>query len=154
VRQNIQAKGSPDVVELDHPFTMPKSIDESWDAILDLERLVPCVEGGSVLEKTGPESVKAEIKVKMGAMSMKFTGTVSVIEQDAENHRAVMQVKSREAGGQGHANADVVFTLKDGGGNLHTAAQITGKAASMGEGVVTTVLDALIKDFTQKLAAI
>jgi carbon monoxide dehydrogenase subunit G len=140
------------MVELDHPFTTSKPIDESWNAILDLERLVPCVQGGTVLEKTAPEAVKAEIKIKMGAMSMKFTGTVSVIEHDAENHRAVMQVKSREAGGQGHANADVVFTLADGGGNVHTAAQITGKAASMGEGVVSTVLDALIKDFTQKLA--
>ena len=142
------------MVELDHPFTMPKPIDQSWDAILDLERLVPCVDGGSVIEKTGPESVKAQIKVKMGAMSMKFTGTVNVIEQDAEAHRAVMQVKAREAGGQGHANADVVFTLADGGGTVHTAAQITGNAASMGEGVVSTVLDALIKDFTQKLATI
>ena len=142
------------MVELEHPFTMPKPINETWDAILDLERLVPCVEGGSVLEKTGPESVKAQIKVKMGAMSMKFTGTVSVIEQDTETHRAVMQVKSREAGGQGHANADVVFTLADGGGTVHTKAQITGKAASMGEGVVQTVLDALIKDFTEKLETI
>jgi carbon monoxide dehydrogenase subunit G len=142
------------MVELDHRFTTAKPIDESWATILDLEKLVPCVEGGSVLEKTGPESVKAEIKVKMGAMSMKFTGTVSVVESDDANHRAVMQVKSREAGGQGHANADVIFTLSDGGGNVHTAAQITGKAASMGEGIVTTVLDALIKDFTAKLAAI
>jgi carbon monoxide dehydrogenase subunit G len=142
------------VVELDHAFSTAKPIEESWNTILDLERLVPCVQGGSVLEKTSPESVKAEIKVKMGAMSMKFTGTVSVIEQDAENHRAVMQVKSREAGGQGHANADVVFTLSDGGGTVHTAAQITGKAASMGEGMVSTVLDALIKDFTEKLGTI
>ncbi|MDQ6746313.1 MAG: SRPBCC family protein [Actinomycetota bacterium] len=142
------------MVELDHPFTMSKPVEESWETILDLERLVPCVEGGSVLERTGPESVKAEIKVKMGAMSMKFTGSVSVIEQDVKNHRAVMQVKSREAGGQGHANANVVFTLADDGGNVHTAAQITGKAASMGEGVLETVLDALIKDFTQKLAAL
>ena len=142
------------MVELDHQFTMPKPIDESWNAILDLERLIPCVEGGSVLEKTGPESVKAQIKVKMGAMSMKFTGTVTVTEQDAANHRAVMQVKAREAGGQGHANADVVFTLNNGGGNLHTAAQITGKAASMGEGTVGAVLDALITDFTTKLAAL
>jgi uncharacterized protein len=142
------------MVELDHPFTMSKPVDETWSTILDLERLVPCVQGGSVLEKTGPESVKAQIKVKMGAMSMKFTGTVSVIEEDPENHRAVMQVKSREAGGQGFANADVIFTLADGGGNVHTAAQISGKAASMGEGVVSTVLDALIKDFTQKLATI
>jgi carbon monoxide dehydrogenase subunit G len=142
------------VVELDHSFTSGKPIDETWEAILDLERLVPCVEGGRVLERTGPDAVKAEIKVKMGAMSMTFTGTVEVIEQDAAEHRAVMQVKSREAGGQGHANADVTFTLSDGGGTIHTAAQITGKAASMGEGVVISVLDALIKDFTEKLANI
>jgi uncharacterized protein len=142
------------VVELDHSFTSGKPIDETWQAILDLERVVPCVEGGSVLERTGPDAVKAEIKVKMGAMSMTFTGTVEVIEQDAAEHRAVMQVKSREAGGQGHANADVTFALSDGGGTIHTAAQITGKAASMGEGVVVSVLDALIKDFTEKLAHI
>jgi uncharacterized protein len=139
------------VVELDHSFTSGKPIDETWEAILDLERLVPCVEGGSVLERTSPDAVRAEIKVKMGAMSMTFTGTVEVIEQDAAEHRAVMQVKSREAGGQGYANADVTFALSDGGGTIHTAAQITGKAASMGEGVVVSVLDALIKDFTGKL---
>jgi carbon monoxide dehydrogenase subunit G len=142
------------MVELDHSFSTSRPLDETWNSILDLERLVPAVEGGSVIERTGPESVKAEIKVKMGAMSMTFTGTVTVTEQDEANHRAVMQVKSREAGGQGFANADVVFTLSDGGGTLHTAAQISGKAASMGEGVVHSVLDALINNFTSKLATI
>jgi carbon monoxide dehydrogenase subunit G len=142
------------MVELDHSFTSDKPLDETWDAILDLDRLIPCVEGGRVLERTAPESAKAEIKVKMGAMSMTFTGTVEVVEQDAAEHRAVMQVKSKEAGGQGYANADVTFALQNGGGTIHTAAQITGKAASMGEGVVVSVLDALIKDFTGKLAHI
>ncbi len=142
------------MVELDHPFSTGKPIEENWQAILDLERLVPCVEGGSVLEKTGPDSVKAQIKVKMGAMSLTYKGTVSVIEQDADQHRAVLQVKSREATGQGHANADVTFSLSDGGGTIHTAAQITGKAASMGEGVMVSVLDALIKRFTENLARI
>jgi carbon monoxide dehydrogenase subunit G len=142
------------MVELDHSFSMGKPIEENWEAILDLERLVPCVEGGSVIEPLAPNAVKAEIKVKMGAMSMKFTGTVEVTDQDAAAHRAVMQVKSKEAGGQGHANANVVFTLSDGGGTLHTSAQISGKAASMGEGAVVGVLDALITDFTQKLATI
>ena len=142
------------MVELDHSFSSGKPIDETWEAILDLDRLIPCVEGGSVLERTGPGSARAEIKVKMGAMSMTFTGTVEVLEQDAGEHRAVMQVKSKEAGGQGYANADVTFALSDGGGTIHTAAQISGKAASMGEGVVVSVLDALIKDFTGKLATI
>ena len=142
------------MVELDHPFSTDKPLDESWQAILDLERLVPCVEGGKVTEKTGPDNVKAEIKVKMGAMSLTYAGTVSVIEQDPEAHRAVLQVKSRETRGQGHANADVTFTLSDGGGTIHTAAQITGKAASMGDGVMVTVLDAMIRNFTEKLSTL
>jgi uncharacterized protein len=86
-------------------------------------------------------------------MSMRFAGTVTIVEHDDSAHTALLRVKSREVGGSGHANADVTFTLSDGGGTLHTAAQITGKAASMGEGTVATVLDALVKDFTANFAA-
>jgi uncharacterized protein len=138
-------------VELDHSYSTNRSIDESFAAVTDLERVVPCVDGGRVLETTGPDSVKAEIVMKMGAMSMTFTGTVEVAEKDEAVHRTLLRVKSREAGGQGHANADVTFQLQEGGGSIHTKAQITGKAASMGEGVVIGVLDALITDFTQRL---
>ena len=138
-------------IELDHRFSTAKPLDESYATILDLERVVPCVEGGTVLAATGPGSVRAEIKVKMGAMSMTFTGTLETTEQDAAAHRAVLTVKSREAGGQGFANGTIVFALHDGGGDIHTNAQITGKAASMGEGVVSGVLDALITDFAGKL---
>ncbi len=141
-------------VELDHPFTTAKSIDDNFEAVTDLERVVPAVEGGSVLETTGPDSVKAQIVLKMGAMSMKMVGTIEIVEQDAAAHRAVLKIKARESGGQGHANADVTFQLDDGGGTIHTHAQITGKAASMGEGVMVGVLDALIKDFTTKLGQI
>ena len=141
-------------VELDHPFTTSRPIDDSLATVTDLERVVPCVEGGSVLETTGPDAVKAQILVKMGAMSMTFRGTVEVAERDDAAHRAVLRVKSKDSGGQGYANADVVFSINDGGGTIHTSAQISGKAASMGEGVVQTVLDALVTDFTQKLATI
>jgi uncharacterized protein len=142
------------LVELDHSYSNSKPIDERWKDITDLDKLVPAVEGGRVIEQTGPDSVKAEIVVKMGAMSMTFAGTVEIVEKDEAAHRALMRVKSRETGGTGYANADVTFTLSDEGGTVHTAAQITGKAASMGEGVVQSVLDALINDFTGKLATL
>ena len=142
------------MVELDHSFSTGKPAGYNWDAVLDLERIIPCVEGGKVIERESPDLAKAEIKVKMGAMSMTFAGTVEIVEQDEAARHALLKVKSREAGGQGHANADVAFDLADGGGKIHTAAQITGKAASMGEGVVVSVLDGLIKDFTQRLQAI
>ena len=140
------------MVELDHAFQTGKPADYNLEAVTDLERVIPCVEGGSVLERTSDDEAQAEIKVRMGAMSMTFRGTVSIVEKDADH--ALLRVKSRDTGGSGHANADVTFAVNDGGGDIHTAAQITGKAASMGEGIVQSVLDALIKDFTTKLASI
>ena len=140
------------MVELDHAFSTGKPAGYNLDAILDLDRVIPCVEGGKVLERETPDKAKAEIKVKMGAMSMTFKGTVEVASKDSSS--AVLRVKSKDTGGSGYANADVRFDLDDGGGTIHTEAKITGKAASMGEGVVATVLDALIKDFTTKLATI
>jgi uncharacterized protein len=142
------------MVELDHSFTTGKDTDYNWEAILDLDRIIPCVEGGRVIERTSPESARAEIVVRMGAMSLTFRGTVEVAERDDAAHRAVLRIKSKEKSNQGHANADVTFDLSDGGGKIHTAAQISGRAASMGEGVMVTVLAALIDDFTQKLAGI
>jgi carbon monoxide dehydrogenase subunit G len=137
--------------ELEHTFETESPVDESFAAVTDLDKVIPCVEGGRVTERTGEDSANAEIVVAMGAMSMKFVGTVEITEKDAAAHRAVMVVKSKEEGGQGHANAEVAFQLRDGGGTINTRAQITGKAASMGEGVVHGVLDALINDFTSKL---
>ena len=142
------------MVELNHTFATGKDQDYNWGAILDLDRIIPCVEGGRVIERTSPESAKAEIVVRMGAMSLTFRGTVEVAERDEAAHHAVLRIKSKEKSNQGHANADVTFDLSDGGGSIHTAARISGKAASMGEGVMVTVLDALINDFTQKLSNI
>ena len=139
------------MVELDHSFSTGKPADYNWEAILDLDRLIPCVEGGSVIDRTSPELAQAQILVKMGAMSMTFVGTVEVAERDDEAHRAVLRVKSRDKGGSGYANADVTFDLSGDGGAINTQAKISGKAASMGEGVIQTVLDAMIKDFTTKL---
>lgn len=141
-------------VDLEHTFSTARTIDESYANILDLEKVVPCVQGATVRERTGPDSVNADIDVRMGAMSMVFAGTLDVTEKDPDAHRVVMNVRSREAGGQGYANATITFTLNDGGGNIHTHAQITGKAASMGEGVVAGVLEALVADFAGNLGSL
>jgi carbon monoxide dehydrogenase subunit G len=137
-------------VLLENSFTTARTVEESFATVRELERVIPCVEGGRVIERTSPDQIEAEIVIRMGAMSLTFTGTVEVIERDEAAHRIVLEIKSREAGGQGHANATVEFNLSDGGGVINTSAQITGKAASMGEGVVFGVLDEMIKNFAGK----
>ena len=131
-----------------------RPIDDSYATILDLERVIPCVEGGSVLEATSPDSVKAEIKVKMGAMSMTFTGTVEVVEQDAAAHTRAdaRQVEGGRRPGPRERRRRVRARRR----RRHDPHQRAdhGKAASMGEGVVAGVLDALIRDFSGKLSAL
>jgi carbon monoxide dehydrogenase subunit G len=45
------------------------------------------------VEAVSPQQAKAEIDVKMGAMSMTFTGTVEIVERDDEARRAVLKGK-------------------------------------------------------------
>ena len=140
-------------IELTHQFPITRPVDEAFAVILDLERIVPCVDGGRVLERTGPDSVVAEIEVAIGMMSMTFKGTIDIIERDAGSHRARMAVKSSEVNGEGDADADVEFLLADGLGTIKTSARMTGTPMSMGETVAAGVLDALITDFAGTLAA-
>ena len=48
--------------ELDHTFTTDKPIHESYASILDLERVVPAVEGGSVTDVVSPEKRVESLK--------------------------------------------------------------------------------------------
>jgi uncharacterized protein len=90
----------------------------------------------------------------MGSMSMTFAGTVVVSDRDDSTRSVLLGVSSTEVGGPGRADAEVRLTATDGGGTIHTEATITGKAASMGEGVMGSVIDALIKDFAAKLGGV
>src|SRR3954452_19984137 len=138
------------MVELDNSFSTGKPAGYNLDAVLDLDRVIPCVAGGKVLERSSSDLAKAEIKVKMGAMSMTFKGTVEVASKDAGS--AVLRIKSKDTGGSGYANAGVRLGVGDAGATIPTQARTTGKGASMGEGVGATVLDGLINDSTTKLA--
>jgi uncharacterized protein len=140
----------------DNSFTVDKPIDEVWSTILDLEKVVPCVPGAKVLEKTGDKSVLAEVKIKLGSMSMTYTAPAEIIEQDDAAHRAVVSGKAKEAGGQGNAEAKVELQLAEAGtgteAKIHSDINVTGKAAQMGEGVIAAVTEGMIAQFAENLA--
>ncbi len=122
--------------------------DHAWSIISDLNKLVPCVPGARVASADGPQSVKAEIDVKMGSMGMKFSGPVTIQSADAGSRTVKIKAVTREAGGQSAANGDVTISIAGGQGTVHAVANVNGKAASMGEGTVVAVLTQLIKQFT------
>jgi uncharacterized protein len=143
-------------MEFDNSFSVEKPIDEVWSTMVDLERVVPCVPGATILEKTGDKAVKAEVKIKLGSMSMNYSGPAEIVEQDDAAHRAVMNARAKEAGGQGNADAKVSMQLTGAGDGtevaLHSQINVTGKAAQMGEGVIAAVTEGMIKEFSENLA--
>ena len=143
-------------MEFNNSFTVQKPLEEVWGTMTDLERVIPAVPDASILEKTGDDAVKAEVKIKLGSMSMNYSGPAEIVEKDDAAHRAVMTAQAKEAGGQGNADARVTMELSEQGDgtevSLHSVVNVTGKAAQMGEGVIAAVTEGMIKEFSGNLA--
>jgi carbon monoxide dehydrogenase subunit G len=145
-------------VEFDNTFTVQAPIDEVYAALLDLERVTPAMPGAQVLEKVDDDNYKVAIKVKLGPVSMTYRGDVTIVEKDPEAHRAVLDVKAREARGQGSANAKVTMSLEPDGeatrGTMKAEVQLSGKAAAMSRGVIDDVSKRLVTTFAENLQEI
>jgi carbon monoxide dehydrogenase subunit G len=126
--------------------------DQAWGIITDVNKLVPCVPGAKVLSAEGTTKADAQIDVNMGSMSMKFSGPVEIIEQDDSSKRAVIKANAKEDAGQSHADGTVTITIAGDGGTVEGTANVSGKAASMGEGTVQAVLKQLVQQFTGNLS--
>src|SRR3954454_9926693 len=122
-------------VEFDNTFPVKAPVADVYDALLDVERVAPAMPGAQVLEKVSDDAYKVAIKVKLGPVTMTYRGDVTVVERDPATHSAVLDVKAREARGQGAANAVVRMSLSPDGettqGNMNAQVQLSGKAASM-----------------------
>src|SRR5690349_19333541 len=144
-------------MEFENTFDVPAPIDEVYAALLDVERVAPCVPGAEVLEQSGEDSYKVAIKVKVGPMSMKYMGDVEIVEKDESAHRAVMRAKAREARKQGTVNSLVVMQLTGAGGRttgeISSEVQLSGHVATMGRGIMQDVSARIINKFSENLAA-
>src|SRR3954465_8268040 len=136
---------------LNETFAVPDA-DHAWSVVSDLNKLVPCVPGAKVVSADSASSVKAEIEAKMGSMGMKFTGPVTIESADAGSKVVKIKAQTREAGGQSNAAGDVTISLSGGSGTINAVANVSGKAASMGEGTIVAVLTQLVKQFSANIA--
>ncbi|MEU0409593.1 SRPBCC family protein [Streptomyces griseorubiginosus] len=143
-------------MELHHAFTVPVPVDEAWRALLDIERVAPCMPG-AVVEDYDGKTVTGSVKVKVGPVTVTYRGTAVFEEQDEHAHRMVLIASGRETRGQGTARATVTGTLTgaDGGGtavSVRTDLAVTGRPAQFGRGVLAEVGDRLVGRFAECLA--
>jgi carbon monoxide dehydrogenase subunit G len=142
-------------VKFENEFDVDAPIDEVYAALLDVERVAPNVPGASVLEQTDENTYKAQIKVKVGPMSMTYKGDVEITDKDPGSHSATLRVKMKESRGQGNATATVQMVLtgddKRTSARIETDVELSGKVAAMGRGVIQDVSGKLVRTFAENL---
>nr|BFD81082.1 hypothetical protein StreXyl84_04830 [Streptomyces sp. Xyl84] len=142
-------------MELHHGFTVLVPVDDAWRALLDIERVAPCLPG-AVVEAYDGRTVTGSVKVRLGPVTVTYKGTAVFEEQDGTAHRLVLVAGGRETRGQGTARATVTGTLREHDGvtevSVRTELTVTGRPAQFGRGVLAEVGDRIVGQFADCLA--
>jgi carbon monoxide dehydrogenase subunit G len=144
-------------MKLEQAFEVQAPIEQVWEALIDLERVAPCLPGATITGHDEDGTYHGEFKVKLGPTTASYRGTVKVEQADESAHRATLKAKGTDKRGQGGANATIVNTLSsDGGGTTRVEAvtdfTITGRLARFGRGgMIEDISNRLMRDFSSCL---
>jgi len=144
-------------MELEHSFTIPVPPEQAWKVLLDVEQVAPCMPGATIDSVDGDE-IKGRIKVKVGPVSLTYSGTARFTERDEAGRSVTLEASGKETRGAGTAAATVRSSLRDEGNGrtevvVHTTMSVTGRPAQFGRGVMAEVGGRIIERFAANLAA-
>jgi uncharacterized protein len=143
-------------MKIANQFTVSAPIEQAWDVLCDLEQVIPLMPGAALIGHEGDEYL-GKVKVKVGPVTSEFSGKVRFVEQDRDQHRAVIDGKGKEARGTGNAAATVTAQLHEEGGrtnvSVDTDLKIVGKLAQLGSGMLQQVSEKLLGQFVESLEA-
>ena len=144
-------------MKMEQSFEVAAPLEQVWSALLDLERVAPCLPGAAITGHDEDGTYHGTFSVKLGPMTAAYNGTIKVEEVDEAAHRATLKAKGTDKRGQGGANATIVNTLSEHDGGTTVAAvtdfTITGRLAQFGRGgIMEDVSNRLMRDFAACLS--
>jgi carbon monoxide dehydrogenase subunit G len=144
-------------MKLEQSFEVDAPVEQVWTALIDLEKVAPCLPGASITGHDEDGTYRGEFQVKLGPTTASYRGTVKVESTDADSHTATLAARGTDKRGQGGASATIVNTLHatEGGGTRVDAVTdftITGRLASFGRGgMMQDISNRLMRDFASCL---
>jgi carbon monoxide dehydrogenase subunit G len=141
-------------MDLNHRFTVPTSVDETWSRFQDIASVAECFPGAQVTSVDG-DTFQGTCKVKLGPIALTYAGSGTFVEKDEAAHSFVVEAKGRDKRGNGTAGATVTLTMAPSSAGtaveVTTDLSITGKPAQFGRGVMQDVSDKLLGQFVSCL---
>ena len=146
-------------MKLEQSFEVDAPLDVVWAALIDVQRVAPCLPGAEVTDAGDDGSYQGTFTVKIGPTTASYRGTMKMEEVDEAAHRVTMRGSGTDKRGQGGAKALMVSTLREreGGGThveVSTDFSITGRLASFSRGgMMQDISNRLLREFAECLQA-
>ena len=137
-------------IEIRQTFQVRAPLDAVWAFMLNPENVVACMPGASLQQVIDDKNFVGAVKVKVGAVTALYQGTITYIETDRAAGVLKMLAEGKERGG-GTVRGTILTQLAaaEGGAvtNVECAASIdlTGKIAQVGRGMIEGVSGQIIK---------
>jgi carbon monoxide dehydrogenase subunit G len=139
-------------MKLEQTFEVQAPVDQVWSALIDLERVAPCLPGAAITERDEEGTYHGTFTVKLGPMTAAYRGTIRVDDVDESARTATLKARGTDKRGQGGASATIVNRLSEHDGGTRVEAEtdfnITGRLAQFGRGgMMEDVSNRLLRDF-------
>jgi uncharacterized protein len=139
-------------MKLDQSFEVKAPLGAVWEALIDVERVAPCLPGAEVAEAGEDGVYKGTFTVKLGPTTAAYNGTLELERVEEATHTAVMRASGTDKRGQGGAKAQITSVLSEVEGgtrvDVSTDFTITGRLARFGRGgMIQDVSNRLLRDF-------
>ena len=139
-------------MKLEQSFEVSAPIEQVWTALIDLEKVAPCLPGAAITGHDEDGTYHGEFQVKLGPTRASYRGTIKIESADAEARTATLAARGTDKRGQGGASATIVNTLHEVEGGTRVDAEtdftITGRLASFGRGgMMKDISNRLLRDF-------
>ena len=144
-------------MKLEQSFDVDAPLETVWAALIDVQRVAPCLPGAEVTEAGDDGTYHGTFSVKLGPATASYRGTLKIEDTDEAAHRATMRASGTDKRGQGGAKALMVSTLTPGeGGGTHVSVEtdftITGRLASFSRGgMIQDISNRLLREFAECL---
>ena len=146
-------------MQIKNRFEVPLGPAAAWSLLMNVPVTVTCFPGAELVETVDADHYKGRVTVKLGPMTMVFSGNLSVEHRDDMRHSATVKANWTETRGRGNAVTLTRFDLQDHAGGtvvgVETDVQLAGQVAQYGRGagMIAGVSEQLISRFAENLRA-
>jgi uncharacterized protein len=145
-------------MKLEQSFSVPAPIEQVWAALVDVERIAPCLPGAEITGVDESGAYEGTFSIKLGPTTAAYRGSLRMESVDEAARTATMSAKGTDKRGQGGASATIVSTMREEGDETHvdvsTDFHITGRLARFGRsGMIEDISNRLMRDFADCLQA-